>query len=340
MALSPTTSHEPSDDLAGETSGGGGSSWTAYHVLPRVAQDGMFSAVYDTLAAGKAVGIFPEGGSHDRSELLPLKPGFCLMALGAMAENPGLRVRVLPVGITYFNRHKLNSRCLVQYGRPVEVRQELVTRFQEGGAGKRAAVDELMLEARDALGRVVTTGGTWDELRDFWMLRDLYVPSGMLLAMSTAEQVSLSQAFALDHSRVRQSDPLRVERLMRRVRNYSRKLRANWLTDRLSVMNAYILARAGEDGGRSSPGRLLLLLVPVSGGASLAPAAPVAVAQAALAVHASRRTGRLVARQLLQVRGGQPAALMQRLALRDPSVRHWLQRWPQLAHNDWQPLLP
>ena len=228
--------------------------------LPHVDQASMFRHVFECLKEGGAVGLFPEGGSHDRSELLPLKPGFCLMALGAMAENPGLRVRVLPVGITYFNRHKLNSRCLVQYGRPVEVRQELVTRFQEGGAGKRAAVDELMLEARDALGRVVTTGGTWDELRDFWMLRDLYVPSGMLLAMSTAEQVSLSQAFALDHSRVRQSDPLRVERLMRRVRNYSRKLRANWLTDRLSVMNAYILARAGEDGGRSSPGRLLLLL--------------------------------------------------------------------------------
>ena len=53
--------------------------------------------------------------------------------------------------------------------------------------------------------------------------------------------------------------------------------------------------------------QLLLLLVPVSGGASLAPAAPVAMAQAALAVHASRRTGRLVARQLLQVRGDNPA---------------------------------
>ena len=57
----------------------------------------------------------------------------------------------------------------------------------------------------------------------------------------------------------------------------------------------------------------LWLLVPVSGGASLAPAAPVALAQAALAVHASRRTGALVARQLLQVRGGQPGALLQRL---------------------------
>ena len=86
--------------------------------------------------------------------------------------------------------------------------------------------------------------------------------------------------------------------------------------------------------------QLLLLLVPVSGGASLAPAAPVAMAQAALAVHASRRTGRLVARQLLQVRGGQPGALLKRLEQRDPLVRHWLQRWPRRGRADWQPLLP
>ena len=86
--------------------------------------------------------------------------------------------------------------------------------------------------------------------------------------------------------------------------------------------------------------QLLLLLVPVSGGASLAPAAPVAMAQAALAVHASRRTGRLVARQLLQARGGQPGALLKRLEQRDPLVRHWLQRWPRRARADWQPLLP
>ena len=109
------------------------------------------------------------------------------------------------------------------------------------------------------------------------------------------------------------------------------------LLTRLSAQNALL---GGAQLGLGLIKQLLLLLVPVSGGASLAPAAPVAVAQAALAVHASRRTGRLVAWQLLQVSGGQPAALIKRLALRDPSVRQRLQRWPQLAHKDWQPLLP
>ena len=109
------------------------------------------------------------------------------------------------------------------------------------------------------------------------------------------------------------------------------------LLTRLSGQNALL---GGAQLGLGLIKQLLLLLVPASGGASLAPAAPVALAQAALAVHASRRTGRLVAGQLLQVRGGQPGALLKRLEQRDPLVRHWLQRWPQLTSTDWQPLLP
>lgn len=33
----------------------------------------VYSAVYNHLAHGNAFGIFPEGGSHDRPDLLPLK---------------------------------------------------------------------------------------------------------------------------------------------------------------------------------------------------------------------------------------------------------------------------
>jgi GTPase len=74
--------------------------------------------------------------------------------------------------------------------------------------------------------------------------------------------------------------------------------------------------------------QLLVLAAPFSAGLSLAPAAPVAVAQAALAVHTTRRTGRLAARELLRrsQRGGQPGALLRRLAGSDPQVRQWLER--------------
>jgi GTP-binding protein Era len=72
--------------------------------------------------------------------------------------------------------------------------------------------------------------------------------------------------------------------------------------------------------------QLLLLGAPFTAGLSLASAAPVALAQAALAVHTTRLTGRLAAAELVRgaQRGGRPGALLRRLAQSDPQVRLWL----------------
>jgi glycerol-3-phosphate O-acyltransferase/dihydroxyacetone phosphate acyltransferase len=46
---------------------------TKFKVAPHVDQTAVYEAVFGRLNAGGCVGIFPEGGSHDRTELLPLK---------------------------------------------------------------------------------------------------------------------------------------------------------------------------------------------------------------------------------------------------------------------------
>lgn len=46
---------------------------TKYKTAPKVDQSKVYDAVFERLQAGGCVGIFPEGGSHDRTELLPLK---------------------------------------------------------------------------------------------------------------------------------------------------------------------------------------------------------------------------------------------------------------------------
>ena len=46
---------------------------TNYKTAPKVDQSKVYDAVFERLQAGGCVGIFPEGGSHDRTELLPLK---------------------------------------------------------------------------------------------------------------------------------------------------------------------------------------------------------------------------------------------------------------------------
>jgi len=46
----------------------------------------MYEEVWKALNNNSCIGIFPEGGSHDRTDLLPLKAGICIMALGAMQK--------------------------------------------------------------------------------------------------------------------------------------------------------------------------------------------------------------------------------------------------------------
>lgn len=44
-----------------------------FKVAPHVDQTAVYKAVFSRLSHGGCIGIFPEGGSHDRPELLPLK---------------------------------------------------------------------------------------------------------------------------------------------------------------------------------------------------------------------------------------------------------------------------
>lgn len=46
---------------------------STFKVAPKVDQTMVYDSVFERLQAGGCVGIFPEGGSHDRTELLPLK---------------------------------------------------------------------------------------------------------------------------------------------------------------------------------------------------------------------------------------------------------------------------
>ncbi len=85
--------------------------------------------------------------------------------------------------------------------------------------------------------------------------------------------------------------------------------------------------------------QFLLFASPFTGGVALAPTAPVAIAQAALAIHTTKLTGRLAAKELLtgnHLKGAQPRALLRRLADCDPQVKRLLIFWPKQLTIDPQ----
>ena len=84
-------------------------------MIPKLNFADMFEAVWSSLKNNQCIGIYPEGGSHDRLELLPLKAGICMMALGAM-EKHGITVKLVPCGFNYYNPQKFRSKAILEFG--------------------------------------------------------------------------------------------------------------------------------------------------------------------------------------------------------------------------------
>ena len=128
-----------------------------YLIMAKIDQAVVYSQVHRVLRQGGSVGIFPEGGSHDRTTMLPFKPGFAIMALGSFQccamptdeqskksmydaklcnrlnfsfsdeQKPLLAQKtddldclwIVPVGLCYFNPHKFRSRPMIEFGEPL-----------------------------------------------------------------------------------------------------------------------------------------------------------------------------------------------------------------------------
>jgi 1-acyl-sn-glycerol-3-phosphate acyltransferase len=162
-------------------------------IVPHVDQTEMYSAVVDRLAEGGCVGVFPEGGSHDRTKLLSLKGGIAIMALETMSKNPGLEVTIVPVGLNYFLGHKFRSRVFVDIGEPFVPSQEQVAKYDAGGAAKKAACGELLDQLLVGIHTVTVEAPDYDTLQFYRALRRLY-------AGVEGEPLTAKERFALVHS--------------------------------------------------------------------------------------------------------------------------------------------
>lgn len=87
------------------------------------------------------------------------------MALGAMAAYTRLRVRIVPVGLTYFHAHKFRSRAVIEFGTAMDVPMELVDKFKEGGTKKREACSRLLDLILDGLKTVTVRTTDYETLR-------------------------------------------------------------------------------------------------------------------------------------------------------------------------------
>lgn len=199
----------------------------SYKVAPHVDQSEMYDAVFCSLSDGGCIGIFPEGGSHDRPSMLPLKAGVAIIALNALARSPDCNLTILPCGLSYFNPNKFRSRAVVEFGDPVKVRPEQVTAFKQGKDAKREAVGSLLQTIQDALVAVTQQAPDHETLALVQATRRLYRPLRMKLPLPVV--VEMNRKLMAGYTQY-QDEP-QVLQLKQAVLDYNRKLLALGIRD-------------------------------------------------------------------------------------------------------------
>jgi 1-acyl-sn-glycerol-3-phosphate acyltransferase len=101
------------------------------------------------LVKGEAVGIFPEGKSHDLNRVEMIRTGAGRLALQAAAG--GAAVMIVPLGLNHERKERFRSAVWVRIGRPIDVAALL----REHGGEERKALRHLTGEIERRLQEVV-----------------------------------------------------------------------------------------------------------------------------------------------------------------------------------------
>ncbi|KAJ5578351.1 acyltransferase [Penicillium hispanicum] len=210
-----------------ELSDDSGRKGATFKIAPHVDQSRMFDAVYKELSRGGCIGIFPEGGSHDRSNLLPLKAGAALMSLGALAQDPECGLSIIPCGMNYFHAHKFRSRGVIEFGRPIHVHPDQVEAFKAGGTSKRNAVGSLLETIYEGLESVTQISPDHETLILVQSTRKLYNPISKKIPLPLV--IEFNRRLLKGFTRYR-DDP-RVQGLKKAVTDYNRRLESLGIKD-------------------------------------------------------------------------------------------------------------
>lgn len=197
---------------------------TNFKYAEKIDNTETFQSVFDHLHTKGCVGIFPEGGSHDRPSLLPIKAGVAIMALGAVAADPTMKVAVVPCGLHYFHRNKFRSRAVLEYGEPIVVDGKYGEMYKNS---PRETVSKLLKKITNSLFSVTENAPDYDTLMVIQAARRLYQPVKVRLPLPAI--VEINRRLLFGYSKFK-DDP-RIIHLKKLVYDYNRKLDSVGLKD-------------------------------------------------------------------------------------------------------------
>ena len=87
--------------------------------------DDVFERCTEILQSNGTLLIFPEAGHLGVRRLRNLSKGFTRIVFGALEAHPNLDIQIVPLGLNYSNYQDSQSRLIINFGKPLAVRDYL-----------------------------------------------------------------------------------------------------------------------------------------------------------------------------------------------------------------------
>ena len=249
----------------------------------------MFSAVEAAFSDGEAVCLFPEGVSHDRGRLEPLRTGAARMALASTTR--GHPVTIVPVGLNFERMASFRSRVTAVFGRPFGC-DDLVWVY---GQDEPRAVHDLTHRMSDNLRRLMVEANPRGDLSLVARVDRLYA-SARGVSTAPEDQLIRRRLISEGIDQLRRNDLRRLASFQASLRSYDSSLERFGLRDR-DVDHRITPDLAGRFVIRE--GLLALLLAPIAAASLVVFAVPYW-----LTGRVSRWAPDLQSRATFQVLGG------------------------------------
>jgi 1-acyl-sn-glycerol-3-phosphate acyltransferase len=184
-----------------------------------------FAAARNLLARGIAIGICPEGVSHNEPRLKPLKTGAARMAIAAAAPPDNLEVRIIAAGLYYTAKTTFRSSALLHFAEPIIVRR---AHLEPDGAPQRDEVRQLSKQVETAMREVMLHVEQEEALGLVDRAERIFSAAEIADAdeeQRLARSLELRQRFVAGYSFYRTHAPRRIDTVEARIARFEAELR-------------------------------------------------------------------------------------------------------------------
>ncbi len=176
-----------------------------------------FELSREVLKKNGAIALFPEGLSHTKPQLMPMKTGAARIALGASSsgKNPSsLDLKIVPVGLFYTDKMAFRSEALLYFGKAFDVPP---VDLDENGQPLKDAVRELTAKIDEAIRQVTFNAQSEVELKNAHVAEHIFTSV-------TEHEENLAERLAFLRTFVKEIPAGTNLKLDKQITEYSEKL--------------------------------------------------------------------------------------------------------------------